>query len=242
MVAECQLNYMSTYYAAGNCIFFADNWAGCNGYRFGFHGLNGDGTAIDKIYQWLDSNPAIYTGNYGYTWLKARVTWDGNGNYTFLLKAPDGVFVLLHAFDETYTAPFVLGNYCGSHTGLDDLRVRKYAAREPGYQIGVEEKVKKKKDTDAELRALVVGPVFRNQKRLQLVLPRNAVVTVDLYDCSGRRISRVLNGRSLSKGKQVLSLDDHLVGRTSGSYFIWIVAEQDNGTRKVCGKKLHYMR
>jgi hypothetical protein len=242
MVVEAKMNYMSSYPYSGNCIYFSDTWAGGTGYRFGFHGLNGNGTAIDKIYQWLDSNPTIYTGNYGYTWLKGKVTYDGDGNYTFLLKAPDGVFVLLGAFDETYSAPFVLGNYCGSHTGLDDIRVRKNAGVEPGYDIGVEEKVKKKKDTDSEIHLLLLGPVFSRQKRVQLMLPVNAIVSGDLYDCSGRKVSSIFSEKRFTKGQHVISLDDHLVGRPSGSYFVWFVAEQEDGKRKVLGKKLHYLR
>lgn len=241
MVVEGKLNYMSTYYAAGNCIFFADDCSGSNGYRFGFHGLNGDGTAIDKIYQWLDSNPAIYTGNYGFTWLKAKVTYDGNGYYTFLLKAPDGVSVFLQANDVTYSAPFVLGNYCGSHTGLDDLRVRKHCEIEPGFMIGEVENARKKKAVDSELHLLVLGPVLED-KRIQLVLPVNAFVSGDIYDCIGRKVSTIFNRKYFTKGKHVILLDKYLIGFVSGSYFLRIVAEQESGERTVVGKKLHHIR
>jgi hypothetical protein len=120
--------------------------------------------------------------------------------------------------------------------------VRKNTEVEPGYDIGVEEKVKKKKDTDSEIHLLVLGPVFKRQKRVQLILPVNGIVSGDLYDCSGRKVSTVLSEKHFTKGQHVISLDNYLKGCASGSYFIWLVVEQEDGKRKVFGKKLHYLR
>ena len=242
IVVEAKMNYMSTYYAAGNCIFFSDNWGGGSGYRFGYHGLNGDGTAIDKIYQWLDSDPTIYTGNYGYTWLKGRVTYDGNGHYTFLLKAPGGVSVFLQADDTEYAAPFVLGNYCGSHTGIDNFRVRKYSKIEPGYDIYGEQKIRKKKIQESEIEAYVVDPGFQSQKRILLLLPRDAIVSAHMYDCLGRKVASICKKRYFTKGEHLISLDSYLAPRSSGSYFIWMMVDEEGGATKVIKEKLQYMQ
>ena len=142
-IVEARMNYLSDYHYSGNHLLISKDAGISSGYKFGYGGLNIGGTWIAKIVggnpEPLVSNPAIWVGNYPYCWLRGKATFTGTSNLLFHLKAPDSIQVHLSAYDASYTLPFVLGNYVGAHTGIEDLRVRKYTDPEPGTSIGEEQ-------------------------------------------------------------------------------------------------------
>lgn len=141
-ITEAKMIYLSSYNYSGNHIFYSCNSSANSGYYFGYDGLTsgGEGTCIAKIISGsasiLVSDSTINNLNYAYSWLKAKITHDCLGNYSFLLVAPDSVQVFLSVRDTSYTSPFILGSWVGSHIGIDDLRVRKFTDPEPGTSIG----------------------------------------------------------------------------------------------------------
>lgn len=142
-ITEAKINYLSTYAYSGLHIFFSKNAEGTNGYKFGYAGLNVNGSRIVKIVNLsctnLVSNNTINVIDYNNLWLKERVIFDGSNYYSLSLKAPDSIEVFLEVSDVTYVFPYILGAYVGSHIGIDDLRVRKLGDPEPQVSIGEEQ-------------------------------------------------------------------------------------------------------
>lgn len=105
--------------------------------------LSGQGTCIARIDDgdpyYLVTDPSIDVINYGFVRLRAKILYDGAGNFAFQLKAPDSVQAYLSVTDHSYNGPFIIGGWVGSHICIDDLRVRKFARNEPSYEIGDEE-------------------------------------------------------------------------------------------------------
>ena len=243
LITEAKMNYISSYAYSGNSIFFSDNSSGSTGYRFGYHGLNGDGTAIDKIYCWLDSDPTIYTGNYPYVWLKGKVTYDGSGNFSFLLRAPDSVQVFLNAYDVTYSYPFTLGNYSGSHTAIDDLRVRKYTYPEPTCSIGLEHRKRARSKFSTPNPTLsAISTTLSLPVKFLLELPKDSKVTADVYDCAGRKVKSLMRNHNLMSGQHTIILGSGNQNLPPGVFFLRLTINEQNGKIYFLNEKLLFLR
>jgi len=241
IIIEAKMNYLSSYSYSGNTIFFSSGSSGGSGYRFGYHGLNGNGTAIDRISYWLASNPKIYTGNYPYTWLKAKVIYNGEGKLNFLLRAPANVCVFLQAYDITYSPPFILGNYVGSHTGIDNLRARKYTEPEPTYYIGFKQ-TRRKGKFKPELNFVTPSLISSFPTRILLELPNNSRVTAKIYDCAGRKMASIVNDQNFLKGQHNLIIEGKNINVPSSIYFLRLTINEDNGKTYYLKQKFLYLK
>ncbi len=242
-IIEAQMNYLSTYHYSGNHLLISKDSGVSSGYKFGYGGLNVGGTWIAKIVggdtQHLVSDPTIWVGNYPYVWLKGKGTFDGTGNLRFHLKAPDGVQVHLNAYDASYTLPFILGNYVGAHSGIDDLRVRKYTDPEPSYTIGKEESnFPWHPDKEQPLLSLVSRP-FSQPMQFCLNLSKDATISANLYDCSGRKISTIKDNIFVNQGSYIIAIDRNMHTFGSGPLFLHLTLVESTGkTYQLCEKIL----
>lgn len=245
IIIEAKMNYLSSYAYSGNTIFFSDSSSGSSGYRFGYHGLNGNGTAIDRISYWLASDPTIYTGNYQYTWLKGKVIYNGEGKLNFLLRAPANVCVFLQTYDITYSPPFILGNYVGSHTGIDNLRARKYTDPEPNYTIGAQQGIEEKSFSNFLPRIPKLSLISSNLSfpiEFLLELPRDSKVSGNLYDCSGRKIESSIKCQDFTRGKHNLKLEKGNHDFSSGIFFLRLIISEHNGRTYCLREKVLFLR
>ncbi|MCK4576786.1 DUF2341 domain-containing protein, partial [candidate division WOR-3 bacterium] len=235
-VTEAKMVYISSYHYSGNHIFFSkDSW-GDNGYKFGYAGLNVGGSRICKIEGGWVSNLITDTKiniiSYAYVWLKSKITYDDAGNLSLLLITPDSVQVFLEVYDITFGLPFTLGAYCGSHIGIDDLRIRQYTDPEPSYTIGTQQGIEEKPFSNFIPSIPKLSPMSSNLAfpvEFLLELPRDSEVSGDIYDCSGRKIATFIKNQELKRGKHNLKLEKGNHDFSSGIYFLRLIIREHKG-------------
>jgi len=248
-VTEAKMVYISSYHYSGNHIFFSKDPWGDNGYKFGYAGLNTNGTRIAKIVGgWvidLVTDPKINVINYAYVWLNAKITYDNAGNLSLLLIAPDSVQVFLEVYDITFGLPFMLGAYCGSHIGIDDLRTRQYTDPEPNYTIGAQQGIEEKSFSNFLPRIPKLSLISSNLSfpiEFLLELPRDSKVSGNLYDCSGRKIESSIKCQDFTRGKHNLKLEKGNHAFSSGIFFLRLIISEHNGRIYCLREKVIFLR
>ncbi len=251
-ITEATMAYLSTYEYAGNHIFFATDSSANNGYYFGFDGLSGGGkgTCIARISGGatiLISDSSINVIDYSYVRLRAMIVYDGAGNYAFHLKAPDSVQVYLSVHDTTYSSPFIIGSWVGAHMCIDDLRIRKYARPEPLYEIGEEqsqgiEEVHQPLNIFPTPTITLLSSHFSIPILIRLELPRNAHVSGNIYNLSGKKTTPFMKERSYKSGTYDISFSNNTLLCTSGIYFISFKVKDHNGLIHHMSKKIIFIR
>jgi len=244
-VIEGKMVYISSYLYSGNQILISKDSLANNGYKFGYAGLNAGGTWIAKIVSGsvygLVSDSTINTANYAYIWLKAKFSYDGVNKLNFLLRTPDSIEVFLETNDVTFSIPFFLGVYCGSHIGIDDLRVREYTDTEPSYTIKEEEGVEEKTRNYSRVSRPKLSLTSSNLGlpiKLLLQLPSDSWISGDIYDCAGREICSPIKLQYLKRGFCNLTLDEGNFYVTSGIMFLRVTINETNGSAFYLNKKI----
>jgi len=241
-VIEARINYMSSYHYSGIHVFLSDDIYGYNGYKYGFAGLNVNGSRIVRIINGdcinIDSDPAINNSNYPSTWIKLKAFYDPAGHYSCQLRTPDNVEVLLDAWDTHFSPPFILGAYVGSHIGIDDLRVRKYTDPEPSYKIGLEETRPCPENPKLKPILIVKSSTFSIPVTLLLKLRVDSKVSVDIYDCCGRKIVYAMKEKFLSSGVHNLSIGHKDERFYSGVFFVRLTVHESAGKTYNLKRKL----
>ncbi len=252
-VTEATMAYLSTYQYAGNHILFATDYSADYGYYFGFDGVSGggEGTCIARITSGsaniLVSDPTINVIDYAYARLKAKITYDGTGNFTFLLKAPDSVQVFLNVYDPVYTTPFILGSWVGHHIGINKLRVRKYTDVEPTYEIGGEQSqgIEDNNVKNSTLLKPTLSLISSNlcfPAEFLLELSKESKISADVYDCSGRKVASLITSQNLKSGKHCLIFEKERYGLNSGILFLRLIINEYDGETYYLNEKLLFMR
>jgi hypothetical protein len=249
IITEADMYYNSYYDYSGLHLFFSKDMNGNQGYKFGFAGLNVGGTRICLINYGVSNivtDPGISAVTHKYQWIKNTVTYDGNGNYSLLLRAPNNTHVFISMNHTQFTPPFYLGAYVGAPIFIDNYRQRKYTYPEPTHRFGPEENYdgQSSKRTDSidessesEVKVDIVSPLFTQPVRIQFTLPQSALVSGTLYDRTGREIATFIHEKYMSQGKQTISID-RIEKVATGPYFIRFRIAYENGSVKYLGKKL----
>jgi len=249
-VIEGKMIYISSYLYSGNHILISKDSLGNNGYKFGYSGLNAGGTWIAKIVSGnvygLVKDSTINVSNYPYIWLKAKFTYNGISKLSFLLRAPDSVQVFLETNDVTFGLPFTLGAYCGSHIGIDNLRVRKYTDPEPNYTIGEEQGIDEEKIHPKFPQSLPILSLISSNLSFPfefvLELSLDSKVSGYIYDCSGRKIESFMKNKSFSKGKHHLILKRKNQVFSPGIFFLKLIINEHNGKIYYLNEKLLFLQ
>jgi hypothetical protein len=232
-IIEAKLNYMSGYAYSGVHVFLSDSPNGSNGYKYGFAGYNVNGSRIVRIVNEgctnIDDDPAINNQQNAYQWVNLKAIYKPSGYFCCWLTAPDNTEVFLEASDQTFSPPYILGAYVGSHIGIDDLRVRQFADPEPQYSIGKEENNAPWNPDESRPGISLISPCRTLSGHFQLQLPNPATVAVSLYDCAGRKLSIEARNTLLNRGRHIISLGDGLDNCSGGILFLLVNVSETNG-------------